>query len=386
MMIASGLHATAAVAAPANLPGLTPPPLPQLPAVPAPAAPTLPGQDGIAQLQQQLDEMITSPNRGLTGYGRDVPQIDFNVLRDPSIKDRVDPTVKVEPGNLVAFGDSIFANPNTGDLTAASIAGGIAKKDPKALAVAREAGVNVSLHGCPQGRKRLPLTIAEALKVPLNDYSCPGATVYSPKSIKPPLSAQVDYAVQDGALNPSTKYVILQGGFNDIYQNYARPTGEFPNDGKLVARTGQASQRDMYAQNIDGLIRKIQEHAPNARISLVGYHTITEGSKSGWQCLYHIGHGQGKDNVWDASARFPVYWDTEGERHINKWMREAAERNHVNFIDLRSKTSGHGECAAPKDRWVSGIFIDETTAPYNLALHLTDEGIDNLTPMITAEM
>lgn len=378
VMIASGIHATSAVATPANLPAL--PPLPPLPADPqppqAPPAPFTP---------EQLEQLQPSPNRAFTGYGRDAAPVDVNVLRDPTLRDRVDPVEKVEPGNMVAFGDSIFANPTPGDITNGTVASAVAKKEPKAYAMARAAGVNVSLHGCPQGQKRLPRSIAEALKVPLNDYSCPGATVYS-KSIKPPLGTQVEYAIQDGALNESTKYVIMQGGFNDIYQNYLRPDGELPNSDKLARLTGQVTQKDAYASNLDAMLRKIQEHAPHARISLVGYHTITDGSKSGWQCLYHIGHGQGKDNVWDATARFPVYWDTEGERNINKWLREGADRNHVNFIDLRSKTQGHGECAAPKDRWVAGIFIDQTTAPYNLALHLTDEGIDNLTPMVTSEL
>lgn len=386
MLIASGAAATTAVAAPGNPPAL--PALPQLPGQPpqgVPAAPAMPTAPVGAGSPAADAAAAASLPRVLTEHGRETAPVDVNALRDPAVRDRVDPAVKVEPGNLVAFGDSVFANPSPGDISNAAAVSAQAKKDPKAYAVAREAGVNVSLHGCAQGAHRLPLSVAERMGVPLNDYSCPGATVYSP-SAKPPIGHQVDLAIQDGALNPATRYVILQGGFNDIYQNYHRPDGELAGSDRVAQAAGLETQKELYARNIDEMVGKIKAHAPNARISLVGYHTITECSKSGWQCLYHAGQGRGDENVWDVSAAFPVYPDTEGERNINKWLRAAAERNGVNFIDLRSKTTGHGECAAPEDRWVAGIFFDQTTAPYNLALHLTDEGIDNIAPMITAEL
>ena len=186
---------------------------------------------------------------------------------------------------------------------------------------------------------------------------------------------QVDHAIADGALNTGTKYVAVQGGYNDVYNNYLKLSGENLPDQAIAERLGTTTQKTDYERAIDPIVAKIKAHAPNANIKFVGYHEITEDRPGGWQCLFHLGDGRGQDNKWDISYAFPVYWDTQGEINSNKWMQEAADRNGVGYIDTRTFSKGHGECAAPQDRWVGGVLLDNTTGDFNLSLHLTDQGV-----------
>ncbi|AZA08592.1 GDSL-type esterase/lipase family protein [Corynebacterium pseudopelargi] len=317
-----------------------------------------------------------SPNNPFASQGRELPHINMEAALDQATW--VDPSVPqtVEPGNLVTFGDSIMANMTAGDAAFSMATKGARKANPNAAATISTLDPNINLHGCAQGTPSLPKKIAADLGVPLNDYSCPGATMYTPSAAALTIPEQVDAAIADGALNPQTRYVTLQGGYNDVYNNYFTLTGEGANDAEIAARINQPTQRDMFAAAIDGAISKIKQAAPNAKIALVGYHEITENTPAGWQCLYHIGEGYGRDNVWGASYAVPIFFDTQGEMNVQKWLAEAAQRHGVQFADERAFSAGHGECAAPADRWVAGILIDTTTGEHNLALHLTDEGVD----------
>lgn len=314
----------------------------------------------------------------LGGDGRELPYIDVTQIDFADLNNNYG-VETVEPGNLVAFGDSIFSNPRVGDAVYAVASRKI--PDETAANVVRNAAPHVSPRGCAQGTPSIPKALAANLNAPLNDYSCPGATVYS-QGTSNSIVAQVEQAIQDGALNPETKFVAIQGGYNDIYNNYTVPSGVRPNDEQLATMLGTKTQKEQYAAAMDRILPLVKSAAPNAQVQLVGYHTITDDRPGGWQCLYHLGVGKGKDNLYDISYAFPIYWDTRGEVNTNNWMREAAGRNGVGYVDTRTFSANHGECAPPEDRWVGGVLIDNTTGGYNLALHLTDEGVHEVSRFV----
>ena len=305
--------------------------------------------------------------------GRELPTVDLQAALnvDQAIPGKA--PENVQPGNLVAIGDSIFANPKVGDAALNSAAS--SNPDNQFLQRLVSTDPNINPRGCAQGTPSLPKEMAAQLGVPLNDYSCAAATVYTPRPGNQ-LMDQVDHAIADGALNPGTKYVAIQGGYNDVYNNYQKLSGENLPDQAIAERLGTTTQKTDFERAIDPIVAKVKEHAPNANIKFVGYHEITEDRPGGWQCLYHIGDGRGQDNKWDISYAFPVYWDTQGKINSNKWMQEAAQRHGVGYIDTRTFSKGHGECASPQDRWVGGVLLDNTTGDFNLSLHLTDQGVN----------
>ncbi|WP_296106143.1 GDSL-type esterase/lipase family protein [uncultured Corynebacterium sp.] len=336
--------------------------------------------------------MFPAQSAPLSSDDRQLPTFDFNRLTQADLNQDYDHQ-QPQPGNLVTFGDSIFANPTAGDAVF-----GIASRkipDQTVAKTIRRADPNINPQGCAQGQPSIPKNLAADLGVPLNDYSCPGATVYHEGNSASPsspgqqngntLATQVEHAIQDNTLNPDTRYVAIQGGYNDIYNNYLKPSGELPFDEQLAQATNQPTQKAAFAEAMDAVLNRIKEVAPNAQIKTIGYHTITEDTPSGWQCLYHLGEGTEANNKWDITYAFPVYWDTRGEINTNNWLREAADRHDgVEYVDTREFSKDHGECAAPEDRWVGGILIDTTTGEHNLALHLTDTGIDQVSGHIAS--
>lgn len=317
-----------------------------------------------------------SLNNPFASQGRELPNINMQAAMDQATWNDPNVPQSVEPGNLVTFGDSIMANMTAGDAAFSMATKGARKAKPELAGAISKIDPNINLHGCAQGTPSLPKKLAAELNVPLNDYSCPGATMYTPTAAALTIPEQVDAAVADGALNPQTRYVTLQGGYNDVYNNYLTLTGEGAHDDEIAAQTNRPTQKAMFAAAIDQAVAKIKAAAPNAKVALVGYHEITENTPAGWQCLFHVGEGYGKDNKWGASFAFPIFFDTQGEMNVQKWMAEAAQRHGVMFADERAFSAGHGECAPAADRWVAGIVVDTTTGEHNLALHLTDEGVN----------
>lgn len=325
-------------------------------------------------LQPSADAQAISPNQPFSGLGREGASIDVNALTNPeTYQNPALPAVPL-PGNLVVFGDSVMANMRAADTAFSAATRGLREKDPKNANIISQVNPAIDAHGCAHGTPSVPKRMAEELGMPLSDYSCPGAAMYSPGMAKT-IVQQVDAAVSDHALNPTTRKVVIQGGFNDIYNNYLRLTGEERNDAAIARRIGQETQRDLFNRAIDAIVTKVKQAAPNAQITLLDYHEITENTPAGWQCIYHIGDGRGAENKWNANVAFPVFWDTRGEMLLQKWMSEAAARHQVKFLDLREMSKGHGECAEPKDRWVAGIVVDTTTGDFNTGLHLTDNGV-----------
>ena len=99
----------------------------------------------------------------LGGDGRELPYIDVTQIDFADLNNNYG-TETVEPGNLVAFGDSIFSNPRVGDAVYAVASRKI--PDETAANVVRKAAPHISPRGCAQGTPSIPTVSYTHLTLP----------------------------------------------------------------------------------------------------------------------------------------------------------------------------------------------------------------------------
>lgn len=267
-----------------------------------------------------------------------------------------------DPGqNVVSFGDSYFANPTTEIYAAAKLNSLIDEVNPelkKIPGVEDQIGRYAAPGGCGHGENNIPAQIAQKLGMENRDYSCAGAVAYMPA--RNTLAAQVDRAVADGALNGATALVPIQIGFNDTYQSVFVPK-------EIKAKA--------YAEALDSAIGKIRAAAPNARIMLLNYPTISDPATS-MQCLVHVNYlGQ------DVDAGVPAPWILWGENDTSEFASDAAARNGAEFVNVREVSKDRHECSPDGNRIVAGV-IDTRSGDYNLPVHLNAEGLNLLSDVV----
>ena len=252
------------------------------------------------------------------------------------------PSAEAQNGNMVIFGDSVTADAHSIEYLGARV--GLhpnGKSDPA--------------RWCPTSGNNFGKQAARRLGLQPRDYSCPGAVSISRG---PNISAQINRAVRErGGLDRGTKRVILQTGFNDTYNH----RGEDP---KKVRRD--------YVNYMRPQVEKIRRAAPNARIQIVGYPTITGGDRV---CLFHIG-----PNMYDATPMPEVaYWE-----NLAQWMNvDLARATGTQFVDLKPGTAKHGMCARDEDREFAGL-IDFYAGPGNAPIHVTQRGHNRIAGIVAA--
>ena len=239
--------------------------------------------------------------------------------------------------NLVVFGDSVIANPTVPEYLAGGLSSNVANGQSS-----RGSSGNPA-EGCPQG-DNWGRGAAQRLGMPAWDYSCSGAVSMSPG---PQFSTQVDTAIRTGGLTDATERVIISTGFNDTYNNVQM------SDGQLT----QAFVAAMAPQ-----VERIKQAAPNARIQIVGYPSITAGDHI---CLFHVG-----PNVSDRTY----------VPQVNQWQWQAQEMQialanatGVEFLNLKPSTSENHMCAPDDKRMWAGL-VDFYAGPGNLPFHVNDRG------------
>ncbi|MDK8762220.1 GDSL-type esterase/lipase family protein [Corynebacterium sp. MSK218] len=229
--------------------------------------------------------------------------------------------------NLVAFGDSVLADPQLDTYLSSRLG---------------SSGRNPSLD-CPSGNNFAKRTAAK-LGMPVADFSCSGAVSMSQG---PQMNAQVDDAIRRGKLTTETQRVIYAGGFNDTYNNAG------------------LSDKDMRARFVGAnapIIHKIRAAAPNARIQIVGYPTIGSGDR---YCLIHVG-----PKPADATA-LPMVQRYE---NVTQWMQvDLAHATGTEFVDMKPMTWDRGMCADANKRLWAGL-VDFSAGPGNLPLHVNARG------------
>lgn len=238
--------------------------------------------------------------------------------------------------NLVAFGDSVLADPDAGTYLQARLSSQSA------------GGVN-----CPQSHNFAKRTGAK-LGLPVADFSCSGAVSFSPG---PQMFSQVDRAIQTGALSGETRRVLYATGFNDTYNNPGMSQGEL---------------RRRFVDANAPLINRIRAAAPNARIQIVGYPTI---GSAGSYCLLHVG---------PTPADRTYLPQVEGWENAAQWMQvDLASRTGVEFLDMKPSSRNNGMCANADQRMWAGL-VDFTAGDGNLPLHINQRGHEHAANVIAA--
>lgn len=256
------------------------------------------------------------------------------------------PTSEAQQRNLVIFGDSIIADTPTPEYLVNRL--GMASSGSSLSSLGSSASSGSSFQQCPTSDNNYGVRAANKLGLVPRDYSCAGTTTISPG---PQFSTQVDRALASGALNPGTARVVISTGFNDTYNNNDQ------NEHQVRARFVDAMRPQ---------IQRIRNAAPNARIQIVGYATITDNDHA---CLVHLGA-----NISDRTYLPQVgYW----ERLSQDMQRDLANATGTEFLDMKPSTRDNGMCAPDHLRSWAGV-IDFHAGPGNMPIHMTDRGHEHV--------
>lgn len=255
------------------------------------------------------------------------------------------PAADAQQRNLVVFGDSIIADTPTPEYLVNRL-GSLSSTSSLSSGSAESSGSSVQQ--CPTSANNYGVRAGHRLGLPAWDYSCAGTTSISPG---PQFSTQVDRALAAGALTPATARVIVTTGFNDTYNN------------------GNQSEQQIRARFVDAMrpqIQRIRNAAPNARIQIVGYATVTDNDHA---CLVHLGA-----NIHDRTYLPQVgRW----ERLAQDMQRDLAYATGTEFLDMKPSTRDRGMCAADHMRNWAGV-LDFHAGPGNMPIHMTHRGHEHV--------
>ncbi|WP_169811781.1 SGNH/GDSL hydrolase family protein [Nocardia sienata] len=206
------------------------------------------------------------------------------------------------------------------------------------------------------------------------DASCSGSTIASGQGWW--LVHEVAEAAKQQAFGPETEVIAVQTGMNDVWSrtntasmisslqtcvfNFVDGCGlEAAEQGRFTEYRNVTGQ--LYANRIREVITYMRYYAPNARIMLVGYPELFPAAQ-GHVCVNVLGAGQ---VVQPRGRAVTEYLD-----RLDTAQREAAELLHLEFVDIRSVTAGHGLCSA--EPWLNGFFDPEADVagmPFHPSAH-----------------
>ena len=244
-----------------------------------------------------------------------------------------------EPGNIVMFGDSVVANP------------------PELFNVGGIRLLSTNNGTCNRGDIRLATELAATTGHNIDDYSCPGATA-TDSDFRKHFGEQIDRAIAAGDLNGFTTHVTVLFGFNDSYKHVNPLSSE------------------AFGRDVGHRIDEIRAHAPNARLMILTYPTLTD--ESGNACFIHANALAPLGET--GELRMPAPALVFAEDAIHTAQRETAESKGAEFVDIREATRGHGLCAPDAQRYVSGYIDDQQE--YYTASHLTHTGVREVSKII----
>lgn len=263
------------------------------------------------------------------------------------------PASEAQQRNLVIFGDSIIADTPTPEYLVNRLGMASSTSSLSSLGSSGSSeSSGSSFQQCPTSANNYGVRAANKLGMPAWDYSCAGTTSISPG---PQFSTQVDRALATAALTPATGRVVVTTGFNDTYNNDSQ------SDQQIRARFVDAMRPQ---------IQRIRNAAPNARIQIVGYATVTDNDHA---CLVHLGA-----NIHDRTYLPQVgRW----ERLAQDMQRDLAYATGTEFLDMKPSTRDRGMCAADHMRNWAGV-LDFHAGPGNMPIHMTHRGHEHVANVI----
>ncbi|MDK8768577.1 GDSL-type esterase/lipase family protein [Corynebacterium freneyi] len=231
-------------------------------------------------------------------------------------------------GEYVAFGDSFVANPGATD---------------------EANGTGRPGHVCPVSTTNVGHNVAAQLDMTLHDYTCNGTVAYVPTTPKQ-LGGYVDTAINNGHVNHNTKLITIAIGANDAMQAFWAPN---------------EIQDDMYHQAVTGTINRLKEHAPNARVMVIGMPEIISRDGEHYMCPV---------NVFGNAPRVPAAPARIFEDNLQARQARAAEATGATFINLKDVSNVDAAMCGPDGERHVSAFVDSDTANYNMPNHLTHHG------------
>ncbi|GAB3074070.1 GDSL-type esterase/lipase family protein [Corynebacterium aquatimens] len=249
------------------------------------------------------------------------------------------PHAEAQRGNMVMFGDSIM-----NDAPALEVAGARFGVHPNGKADPNR--------WCPRSNENFGVLTARKLGLQPRDFSCSGAVAISPG---PKFQDQVNHALRVRALDKNTRRVLIQAGFNDTYNH--------------AGRDPMAVRRD-FVNALRPTIDQIRRAAPNARIQIIGYPSITS---RGDICAIHV--------IPNLADRIPMPQVAAWE-NLAQWMEvDLARATGVQFVDLKPATRINNMCAPDNARMFAGL-IDLTAGPGHMPIHINQRGHEHISNVI----
>jgi lysophospholipase L1-like esterase len=221
--------------------------------------------------------------------------------------------------------------------------------------------------GCFRSDGNYPSLLAESLGVTdFVDVSCAGART---RDLAARQSTVADARVppQLAALDADTTLVTVGIGGNDddFYSRLtnacisSRATDASGSPCRASLTSGGRSPADTVARigrNVERALVRVTNHAPEARVVLVGYPRIAPSSGG---CPDRLPYADGD-----------VAFGDEAQRALNTALRRAADAAGVEFLDMYAASRGHDVCS--RTPYVQGARTDRAKA---LAFHPLPRGM-----------
>jgi lysophospholipase L1-like esterase len=213
--------------------------------------------------------------------------------------------------------------------------------------------------GCQRSTRNYPARLAAALGISdYTDVSCGGARTEDMTAAQP--VPQGPNPPQFAALTPVTDLVTVTLGGNDInigdlWMSCARlgPTDPL---GNPCQRQATVNGTDLYRQRIAiaapkiaQVLESIRQHAPRAKVLLVGYLRVLPMALGCYPLV--------------PIARGDVPYVDGVEQQLNAMLAAQAHNHGAVFVDTYTRSQDHDACQPPTLKWVEGTTPTSPASP-----------------------
>lgn len=124
-------------------------------------------------------------------------------------------------------------------------------------------------------------------------------------------------------------------------------------------------QNDMFHQSVTASINRLKEHAPNARVMVIGLPEIASRDGENYMC---------PANVFGNAPRVPAAPVRVLEENLQARQFGVAQATGSTFINMKDVSNVDAAMCGPDGERHVSAFLDSDTANYNMPNHLTHEG------------